>query len=241
MATKTKTAVSTKLATSLETSSESSTLFHAAKNWSLPIGPAGGSIVLKPSTGMLKYNTAPVCVAVGGRSRKRWSAGGDSHIDARFSASRTRAHDCGQQPMDGERQKAWTSLVGGGINDKTTVESVETRRDHHGGNNSQTRRVPQPFRDTARDTRYHKSQTDRRTCMFFSAVCTGAPTRLPGGASIAGVRLMGREYDAEAPESVWLVTIINVSETPCSLENSFGVCRHVDAFFHHRGKGYICK
>lgn len=65
--------------------------------------------------------------------------------------------------------------------------------------------------------------------MFFSAVCTGAPMGLPGGASIAGVRLMGREYDAEAPESVWLV-IINVNKTPCLSEEAHS--GYVATFYH---------
>lgn len=37
------------------------------------------------------------------------------------------------------------------------------------------------------------------TCMFFTAVCTGANTDAPGGANIEGVRVIGREYDADAP------------------------------------------
>lgn len=52
-----------KAPTSLETSCESSTLFQAARNWSLPMGPVRASREPKASTGMLKYSTAPVCEA----------------------------------------------------------------------------------------------------------------------------------------------------------------------------------
>ena len=37
------------------------------------------------------------------------------------------------------------------------------------------------------------------TCMFLNAVWTGASAGVPGGASIVGEMLIGREYDADAP------------------------------------------
>lgn len=40
-----------------------------------------------------------------------------------------------------------------------------------------------------------------RTCIFFNAVWTGADTGDPGGASMASDVLMGREYEAEAPDT----------------------------------------
>lgn len=45
----------------------------------------------------------------------------------------------------------------------------------------------------------NQNMNNRRTCMFLIAVCTGATTDAPGGASIAGDTDIGREYDDELP------------------------------------------
>lgn len=65
--------------------------------------------------------------------------------------------------------------------------------------------------------------------MFLNAVWTGAATGVPGGASIVGEMLIGREYDADAPD--WVIL-------GGGREDSFfNECAEQDSSVSQRGAG----